>query len=62
VTDNRPRKGDTVSYKGEKFGIVSSVEREICWVDYPSGTDCFIWKFKDGLNTLHDWPTKHIKE
>jgi hypothetical protein len=55
---NRPRKGDTVSYQGKKFGIVSSVEREICWVDYPSGTDCFIWCFKDGLNKLHDWPTK----
>jgi hypothetical protein len=20
--------------------------------------DCFIWRFKDGLNKLHDWPSK----
>ena len=57
---NRPRKGDPVKC-GEMVGVVSSVDREICWVDYPKGQSCFIWCFKDGLNTIHDWPTKHAK-
>jgi hypothetical protein len=58
---HRPRKGDPVKY-GEKTGMVTSVEGEICWVDYPKGTDSFIWCFKDGLNKLHDWPTKAAKD
>lgn len=54
---HKPRKGDPVSY-GDRVGVVSSVEGAICWVDYPKGIDCFIWCFRDGLNTLHNWPNE----
>lgn len=58
---NRPRIGDPMQCEG-KVGIVLSVDREICWVDWATGHDCFIWCFKDGLNTRCDWPTKTSKE
>ena len=56
---NRPKVGDPVSYRGEPAGTVQRVEGNLCWVNYTSGTDPFIWAFKDGLNSLHDWLTKH---
>lgn len=60
--DSRPRKGDLVTYRGQVAGKVLSVEGELCWVDYPNGANPFIWCFKDGLNNLHEWPTKTAKE
>lgn len=56
--ESRPRKGDPVSYRGQPAGHVLSVEGALCWVSYTKGPDPFIWCFKDGLNSLHDWPTK----
>lgn len=56
---HKPRKGDPVTFRGEPRGKVSSVEGSICWLD--DGTDtpnCFIWCFRESLNTLHDWPAK----
>jgi hypothetical protein len=60
---SRPRKGQTVTYAnrpGETWsGCVEKVEGDLCHVKYPGRpTSVFIWRFKDGLNTLHDWPTK----
>jgi hypothetical protein len=55
---HKPRKGQTVTYEG-RSGIVQKVEGTLCWVLYdgmPEST--FIWCFHDGLNKLHDWPTK----
>lgn len=56
---SRPRKGDPVAYRGNPAGTVQSVERELCWVNYGGGkSEPFIWAFRDGLNNLHDWPSK----
>jgi|SRR5581483_5870385 len=60
---SRPRKGQTVTYTnrpGEIWsGCVEKVEGDLCHVKYPGRpTSSFIWRFKDGLNTLYDWPTK----
>jgi hypothetical protein len=54
---HRPRKGDKLSYKGQPKGIVTRVEGNLCYVD-AYGEAPFIWCFRDGLNNLHDWPSR----
>jgi hypothetical protein len=55
----KPRVGDTVTYQGEPVGKVTRVEGNLCWRSYPDGESLpFIWRFRDGLNTMHDWPGK----
>ncbi len=57
---SRPRVGQIVSYRGEAVGKVTSVEGALCWRSYPDGESLpFIWCFGDGLNALHDWPTRN---
>ena len=54
-----PRIGQPITYRGEIVGTVTRVEGNLCWRSYPDGESLpFIWRFKDGLNTLHDWPGK----
>lgn len=55
-----PRKGQRITYEGRDVGVVSKVEGDICHVlwDKDGITHQFIWRHPDGLNTLHDWPTK----
>jgi hypothetical protein len=61
--NSRPRKGDPISYKGKPAGHVTSVEGNLCWCSYAGGESLpFIWCFHDGVNALHDWPTKVDKE
>jgi hypothetical protein len=58
---SRPRKGQTVSYRGQVVGVVDHVDGSLCWVRYHDSkkeTLPFIWCFSEGLNKLHDWPTK----
>jgi|GEM_PF-3417679 hypothetical protein len=61
----RPRAGHEVTYKSGSGrlikAIVVKVEGNLCWVKYDGKDEAqpFIWRFKEGLNTLHDWPTKH---
>lgn len=60
---SRPRAGDPVIYRspvrGTVIGEVVRVEGNLCWTDYGDGEPGpFIWAFGDGLNKLHDWPTK----
>lgn len=61
---NRPRVGDPVTYRGKITGMVARVEGALCWNKYNDNHECagetlpFIWCFREGLNTLHDWPTK----
>jgi hypothetical protein len=56
---SRPRVGQVISYRGEPVGKVTNVEGGLCWRSYPDGESLpFIWCFNDGLNALHDWPTK----
>lgn len=56
---SKPRKGDPITYRGKRAGLVVRVEGNLCWTDYGSGEVLpFIWAFKDSLNNLHDWPTK----
>jgi hypothetical protein len=57
-----PRKGDEITYKGDPVGVVLSVDGGLCWVEYYDGSPSgpFIWRFKDGLNRLHDWPRKYL--
>lgn len=55
----RPRKGDPIAYRGEIVGNVTRVEGGLCFRSYPDGESMpFIWCVGDGLNALHDWPTK----
>ena len=57
---SRPRKGDPVSYRGEAVGKVHRVEEGLLYVEKPDGEislQC-IWCFRDGLNSLHSWPSK----
>ena len=56
----KPRQGDPVLYNGEFVGKVIRVEGNLCWVDYKEGPNPFIWRFKDGLNQLHTWPSKNF--
>jgi hypothetical protein len=60
---SRPRKGQTVTYANRpgdiRSGCVEKVKGDLCHVKYPGRpASLFIWRSKDGLNTLHDWPTK----
>ena len=55
----KPRVGDPITYLGEVVGHVTRVDGALCWRSYPDGDSLpFIWKFRDGLNRLHDWPNK----
>lgn len=54
----RPRIGDPVIYGGKIAGKVTSIDGNLCWCSYATGNAPFIWCFRDGLNALHDWPTK----
>lgn len=59
----RPRVGAPITYRGAPVGHVTRVEGSLCWRSYPDGESLpFIWCFKDGLNTLHDWPGKAGKK
>lgn len=58
-----PRKGSTGAYlsmHGNTVGFtVLEVEGNLCWAEYDNGSKGpFIWRFRDGLNNLHDWPGK----
>ena len=61
-----PRVGDQVIYRSIggriKKGTVTAIRGNLCDVDYGEGQSPedtgFIWRFRDGLNNLHDWPTK----
>lgn len=54
-----PRKGQRITYKGREVGTVDHLDGNLCWVRYDDGTtNPFIWRFRDGLNALHDWPGK----
>ena len=59
--NNKPKNGETIFYKGKDFGVVTSVEGALCWVQRHDETksEPFIWCFKDGLNNLHDWSSKN---
>lgn len=55
----RPQVGHQVHYLGKPVGTVTSVEDGMCYRTYPDGKSLpFIWCFRDGLNAMHDWPTK----
>jgi hypothetical protein len=60
--ESRPRAGDKIHYCGKEAGVCVRVEGNLCWTQYhdsENGINPFIWRFKDGLNTMHDWPNKH---
>jgi hypothetical protein len=69
-SSSKPRKGDRGTAEmlgGEVIGFtVSSVEGNLCYAVYDGlkqrGAEPFIWRFKDGLNTLHSWPSKSEAE
>lgn len=55
----KPRKGSRITYKGREVGTVDHLDGNLCWVNYDDGTrNPFIWRFRDGLNAMHDWPGK----
>jgi len=54
----RPKAGDTVTYEGKPAGTVVRVEDNICHTETEAGPSLFIWAFRDGLNSLHNWPTR----
>lgn len=56
--EQKPCKDDPVTYRGEPAGAVTRVEGNLCWTTTADAP--FIWRFKDGLNELHDWPTKGV--
>ena len=64
--DSKPHKGDRgscIMLNGETVGFtVSSVEDNLCYAIYDNSPDekagPFIWRFKDGLNIFHTWPSK----
>lgn len=56
---SKPLAGQEIVYRGQPAGIVTSVEGALCWVSRDGAkSEPFIWCFHDGLNNLHDWPTK----
>lgn len=64
-----PRKGTKGIYHSHEHGdvefVVDHVDGGLCFARYandPEVTQSFIWRFKDGLNSLHDWPGKEIRE
>lgn len=55
----KPRVGDPIRYRGDVVGSVTRVEGNLCWRTYPNGEALpFIWRFRNELNMLHDWPGK----
>ena len=55
----RPRVGTDIYYRGELVGTAIRVEGALCWRSCPGGESLpFIWCFRDGLNTLHNWEGK----
>jgi hypothetical protein len=57
---HRPRVGDQVRYSGPdhvRVSVVTRVEGNLCYCD-GEADGLFIWAFADGVNALHDWPTK----
>lgn len=62
---NAPRSGDVITYTKRDGTTMQAtamrVEGNLCWTYYHDGNDVapFIWRFADGLNTLHEWPGKH---
>ena len=59
LEDYKPTKGAPVHYRGRLAGHVSRTEGNLCWL---VGADApFIWRFKDGLNAMHDWPQKDAR-
>ena len=59
---NKPVIGDWVTFTYESIisrGQITNVMGNLCYVRYGDEESCpFIWCFKDGLNILHNWPTK----
>jgi hypothetical protein len=61
-----PCPGDTITYIAwtaegpqQKTATAIRIEGNLCWADYGNGDiSPFIWRFQDGLNTVHDWPGK----
>ena len=58
---NAPRQGDVITYRGKATGTVIRTEGNLCWMSFFDGSDSapFIWRFKNGLNNLHDWSSKN---
>ena len=60
----QPRKGEQGTYQSLSGAVVPfvvhRVEGKLCYATY--GEDDiprpFIWRHSDGLNKLHDWPSK----
>lgn len=54
----QPRKGQRIGWFDERgnvkhAGTVLRCEGNLCWLAFDSGvSDPFIWRFKDGLNTM----------
>lgn len=57
--DQKPRKGDPITYRGEPAGEVVRIDGNLCWTT-ANGDAPFIWRFPrtHDLNNLHDWPGK----
>ena len=52
----RPRKGQALYYRGALAGTIERTEGNLChYVKLDGSYELFIWKFKDGLNNLHEW-------
>lgn len=62
IDNATPRKGDPIKYFGRHVGTVLRIDGNLCWVASRDGGESapFIWRFKDGLNALHDWPNKPV--
>ena len=57
--NNKPRKGDRLSYRGAPEGTVTRLDGDICHYEKESGeSTLFIWRFAEGLNELYEWPDK----
>ena len=56
----KPVSGYRFKYRDMPGGVIVRVEGNLCWAKYDGQDEVlpFIWAFKDGLNKLHDWPTK----
>lgn len=62
---NKPRVGSIGTYRSPFDGlqtfVVVRVDGNLCYARYGDDKDAqpFIWRHKDGLNSLHDWPGKN---
>lgn len=61
--ESKPRNGDRgscIMLNGETVGfVVSSIDGNLCFANYDNGeSGPFIWRFNDGLNIFHSWPSK----